>query len=365
MQEIMGNPALGANPASAHCYGRPAREKLEQLRAEVASRFAAEPQEVVFNSGGSEGDTHALVGAARLQGPGTVIAISAIEHEAVVEAAGWLGRLGHDVEILPVDGQGVTDVVAVEALLKDGRPAVVSVMAVNNETGVIQPVAEIARLCRGTNAIFHCDAVRAVGHGFEELQRNCDIHLLNFTGHKFGGPRGVGALVQRGVQLPQLICGGGQESGSRAGTENLAGIAGLFTALGLATPEESQRIEDLRAKLEHELVDRFPGCEIHGKRAARATHITSVSFSPKSGYKLQAALSDLGIAVGTGSACHDSGEVTVSPVLTAMGVDELLARGTLRISLGWNTIWDEIEQLLAALDGLINGPDSEGLNCEI
>lgn len=364
MHRALTDTETMANPSSDHLPGRNARAALDRLRRRVADKLFCQPEEVVFNSGGSEGDTQALVGTAQLIDRPIHLAVSAIEHEAVLETAALLAHRGHRVSTIPVTGDGVVPVEAVEALLRDDRPDLVSVMAVNNEVGTVQPVREIAALCRQSDVIFHSDAVRAVGHGLESIVTDPNITLLNCTAHKFGGPRGVGVLVQRRLRLPPLICGGGQEQGSRAGTENLAGIAGLASALELATAEEAAGIEELRRWLENELVSRVPACEIHGKRAERATHITSVSFKPLSGYKLQAALDELGIAVGTGSACHDDGGVSISPVLEAMGVEEYLARGTLRISLGWSTTREELEQFLAHFIELLDQSD-DSLNCPI
>jgi len=364
MHRALTDAETMANPSSSHLPGRNARAALDRLRQRVADRLLCQAEEVVFNSGGSEGDTHALVGTAQHFERPIHLAVSAIEHEAALEAAGLLAHRGNRVSTIPVTGDGVVPVEAVETLLRDDRPDLVSVMAVNNEVGTVQPVREIAALCRQSDVVFHSDAVRAVGHGLESIVTDPNITLLNCTAHKFGGPRGVGALVQRRLRLPQLICGGGQEQGSRAGTENLASIAGLASALELASAEEAAGIEELRRWLESELVSQVPSCEIHGKRATRATHITSVSFKPLSGYKLQAALDSLGIAVGTGSACHDDGGVSISPVLAAMGIEEYLARGTLRLSLGWSTTREELEQFLEHFIELLDQSD-DSLNCPI
>jgi cysteine desulfurase len=366
MLPYLTEPALLANPSSNHVPGRAAALALAQLRAQVAAHFQCAPGEVVFNSGGSEGDTQALLGTAWRLGRPLTLAISTIEHEAVLVAAQRLEAQGHSVVRLPVTRDGVVDLNEAEHVIREQRPDLVSVMAVNNEVGTVQPVLELAALCERHGCVMHCDAVRAVGHGLGRLLTDPRVHLLNFTAHKFGGPRGVGALIMRGARLPQLICGGGQEHGVRAGTENLAGIAGLAKALELADAVEAERVEQLRRELEQELVSRFPGCEIHGKRAPRATYITSVSFMPRSGYKLQAALDARGFAVGTGSACHDEAEgfVTISPVLRAMGVEELLARGTLRLSLGWNTTRAELVSFLDGLEELVAGDDG-ALNCVV
>jgi cysteine desulfurase len=284
------------------------------------------------------------------------LAISVIEHEAVQMAAVRLEQGGHQVTRLPVDHSGVVDLPAMQNLCASQPPNLVSVMAVNNETGVIQPVANIAQVAKQHGALMHCDAVRAVGHGFEELLSNPDIDLLNCTAHKFGGPRGVGVLIQRGIKLPQLICGGGQEGGSRAGTENLAGIAGLVAALTDATAQEAAGIEQLREEFEAELLLRFPTAQIHGKLAPRGTHITSVGFPGLSAKKLQAKLDDQGLCVGTGSACHDDGQESLSPVLCAMHTPLDLIRGTLRISLGWNSSRQDWVTLLDILEELVHGP---------
>ena len=364
MQPLLTDPATMGNPSSAHFAGRTPAALIQGFRERVAAKFHCKPEEVVFNSGGSEGDTHALLGTALYYDRPVHVAISAIEHEAVQESAKLLRQLGHHISVIPVSGDGEVPVEAVERLIREDRPDLISVMAVNNETGVVQPVRAIAALCFQEHIVFHTDAVRAAGHGLDDILTDPNINLVNATAHKFGGPRGSGVLVQRRLRLPQLIRGGGQEQGSRAGTENLAAMAGFVAALELATREESDRVEELRRKLEYELVTQVPGCEIHGKRATRATHITSVSFKPRSGPRLQEELDRLGIAVGTGSACHDDGDVSISPVLSAMGVEEYLARGTLRISLGWNSTENEINIFMEKLVDLLESTD-DSLNCTI
>jgi cysteine desulfurase len=277
------------------------------------------------------------------------IAISAFEHEAVETAARRLVQLGHRISVIPVSPQGTVEPEAVAALLAGDRPDIVSVMAVNNEVGTLQPVREIGALCRAREVLFHSDAVRAIGHGLPEIEQCADIALLNGTAHKFGGPRGVGVLIQRGVRLPQLVTGGGQEGGARAGTENLAGIAGGVAALELATPAAAAPLETLRAELEAGLCQRFPQCVIHGADAPRATHVTSAAFPGVYNRELQAALDARGLCVGTGKACHDAHAADNSGVLGAMRVPFELQRGTLRISLGWTTQAADIALLLDAL----------------
>jgi cysteine desulfurase len=360
MQDCLTDPALMANPSSAHALGRAAKARLADCRARVAARFGCAPEDVVFNSGGSEGDTHALLGAARLHGTPCHLAISAFEHEAVEVAACSLVSPACRLSVIPVTGDGVVPLEAVEELLRDDPPDIISIMAVNNEVGTLQPVVEAAALCRAREVIFHTDAVRAVGHGLPEVERCPDIALLSGAAHKFGGPRGVGVLIQRGLRLPQLICGGGQEHGCRAGTENLAGIAGLTAALVLATPQEAAHLEGLRGELENHLRERFAQCVIHGAGAPRATHVTSVAFPGVYNRELQAQLDARGICVGTGKACHDAHSADNSGVLGAMRVPFELQRGTLRLSLGWSTTGAEIAALLDALGELVPAQAAAG-----
>ncbi len=374
MQPFLSEPRWMANPMSAHGDGRACREALEGLRDRAAMRFACRPEAVVFNSGGSEGDTHALFGAARMlmhkRGPRMLrIGISALEHEAVRAAAMLLVDEMHELVVLPVTSDGVLPPEVVEQALREERFDIISVMSVNNEVGTVQPVGEIARLCSAAGCIFHTDAVRAVGHGLPEIESDQAIPLLNCTGHKFGGPRGAGILIQRGpwaglapehqhAALAQHVCGGHQEQGARAGTENLASIAGLITALELATAEEAAHIEDLRAQLEARLLARWPAARINGAAARRATHITSISFPPelageRSGPQLASELDARGIAVGAGAACQSQSGSAGSHTLRAMGVPVEFANATLRISLGWNTLASDTDELLKALEEIV------------
>jgi cysteine desulfurase len=359
MRAYFEDAQLMANPSSSHSTGRLARSVYEKLRERVSAHFACRPEEVIFNSGGSEGDTHALVGTVRaLLATGNRrprIAVSAVEHEAVVQAARFCRELGAEIQELPCDGNGLVSIDALHMTLRRFSPQLVSVMAVNNETGAVQPVAQVADLCREFGATYHCDAVRAVGHGVGWIQRDARISLLTATAHKFGGPRGVGVLVQRRddpafrVTMAPLICGGSQEHGLRAGTEDLAGACGFVEALDLATDEEAAGIDKLREALEQRLRERWPECVIHGEHAPRATGITSVALPGADGPSLQRALDERGICVGVGSACHgDSGGVS-SPTLRAMGVKPEVAASTLRISLGWNTTEGEVERVVEVL----------------
>lgn len=367
MLPLLTQHELMGNPSSAHEYGRNARAALELARSSVAAQFAADPGDVIFNSGGSEGDTHAVFGAmrlmSRLRARPLTIAISAFEHEAVRVAAELCGELGHRVHVMQCDGQGVVPLEEVDLALKD-RADIVSLMSVNNEIGTVQPVGEAALLCSRAGALFHTDGVRAAGHGLRVICKAEHIPLINATGHKFGGPRGIGFLIARRAQIdatlgqdcgpfPQLVCGVKQEHYSRAGTENVAGAVGLATALELCRDDEAGRLERLRAALEGALRERFPACVIHGEGALRATHITSVAFPGANGPELAGALEAAGVLVGAGSACHSSGGSVGSQTLRAMGVAPQVAGGTLRISLGWNTEEADTDMLRAALESVL------------
>lgn len=360
MRRYLEDVELMANPSSSHSAGRLARSAYEQLRGRVAAHFNCEAADVIFNSGGSEGDTHALVGTVRsLLASGNRrprIAIGAIEHEAVVQAARFCKELGTEVTEIACDGNGLISVDALHMTLRRFSPQLVSVMAVNNEIGSVQPVAQIAELCMEFGAGYHCDAVRAVGHGLGWIQRDPRITLLTATAHKFGGPRGVGVMVVRdgGAVLTRggpapLVCGGSQEQDLRAGTESLVGAAGFAEALDLAEDTEAKRIDALREDFEKRLRERWPNVVIHGDGAPRATGITSFALPEVDGAALQHELDERGICVGVGSACHGDQGGVASPTLRAMGVKPEVAAATLRVSFGWNTTEDEVEKLIATL----------------
>lgn len=352
MHEIHSDPLIMANPSSAHAAGREARLILDDCRARVAGRFNCDPQSVIFNSGGTEGDNHALLGMLAGAPEGKHLLISATEHEAVWEMAHALEARGTRLSIAPVDGNGETELDFIEDLIRRDRPDAISVMAVNNETGVVQPVRELAGICREHEIPFHSDCVRVVGHGLEEVITDENLRLLNGTAHKFGGPRGCGVLIDRDRVLPPYSYGGGHEHGLRSGTENLAGIAGLTVALEKADREHAVKVETLRKYMETQLQRRWPESIIHGIGAIRATHITSIAFPANPAARIQPALSERGIYVGTGSACHEGGSKG-SRVLRAMGVPLELDKATLRISLGWNSRLVEIDEMLNVLERCI------------
>ncbi|MCW5730712.1 MAG: cysteine desulfurase [Alphaproteobacteria bacterium] len=328
----------GGNASSVHAGGRRARRMIEEARERVAMLLGARPDEVVFTSGGTEANHLALLGA----GADRVL-VGATEHDSV--------RLARaDAQALPVDGSGQIALEKLDAALTEsaGR-ALVSVMLANNETGVIQPVAEVARVARRHGALVHCDAVQAIGKIAVDL-RALDVDFLSLSGHKLGGPQGVGALLVRdGRMLEPLLRGGGQEFGRRAGTENLPGIAGMAAALAAALRDLAamDTLARLRDGMEARLAALCPELRVWGRGAPRLAN-TSCLAMPGTLAETQVMALDLaGIEVSAGAACS-SGKVRPSHVLRAMGAGEREAREAIRVSLGWASAEDDVERFVAA-----------------
>ncbi|MCB1529673.1 MAG: cysteine desulfurase [Rhodospirillales bacterium] len=326
------------NTSSVHHFGRRARAHTEQAREAVANLTGVRPQQVAFNSGATEANNTVL--SAFRESP---VLISAIEHPSVFKNA-------PQARMIPVTKDGVVDLEAFEKILKEGKPpALVSVMLVNSETGVVQPVKEIAALVRETGALVHTDAVQAAGRialDFEDL----GVDFMSLSAHKMGGPQGVGCLVIReGADLPSFMCGGGHEQGRRAGTLNTAGIAGFGLAAKLAQQNLGtwEKIEKLRDHLEKELQKTAPEAVIYGQNVPRVGNTSNIGLPGVPAQTQLMALDLEGIAVSSGSACS-SGAFKPSHVLTAMGADEDAAKSALRISLGWATTADEIERFIEA-----------------
>jgi cysteine desulfurase len=322
--------ALGGNASSVHAAGRAARRAVENAREAVAALVGAEPERVVFTGGGTEANNLALKGAGRER-----VLVSAIEHDSVLAAA-------PDAERIPVRRSGVVDLDAlVRMLAGDGRPALVSVMLANNETGILQPVQDAARIAHAHGALFHCDAVQAAG---KISVKDLGADLVTLSAHKLGGPQGVGALVlAHDIELRPLVAGGRQEGGFRAGTENVAGIVGFGVAAGLAMPE----LASLRDRLEAEALRRAPEAVLLGAGEARLPNTSCIAL-PGIKAETQVIALDLdGVMVSAGSACS-SGKVRASHVLEAMGAGPELAGSAIRVSLGWSSTQDDVECFLAA-----------------
>ena len=342
--------ASPTNPSSVHATGRAARARLDAARARVARVLGCEPREVVFTASGTEADALAVKGAwqARPDTRRKRVVTSSIEHPAVLFAARQLKALGAELtEVAP----GPNGQVPTEALLPLLGPdvALCSLMWANNETGVVQPVAEVARACRAAGILFHTDAVQAAGK-LEVSLRHVDADLLSLSGHKFGGPPGVGVLVvRRGVKL-EALSPGHQEAGRRGGTPSVAFAEAFALALEMAHQglgETGARTEALRNKLEHAVRERVSGVSVNGT-AARVPNTTNLRFEGIDAETLLIALDLDGICVSTGAACA-SGTLQASHVLTAMGLSAKQARSSIRVSVGPGTTADEVDVAVQAL----------------
>jgi cysteine desulfurase len=331
------------NPSSLHWFGQRTRAAVEDARAQVAALVGASPAEIVFTAGGSESDNMALRGAlGRAKPPRVGIVCSAVEHHAVLNTAKAMREEGRPGGIARVDAGGTVDVEDLGRKV-DGTTALVSVMLANNETGVLQPVAEAARLARERGALVHCDAVQAAGKVPIDV-RGLDVDLLTLSAHKLYGPKGVGCLyVRRGTPMVPLVRGGGQERNRRAGTENVAGVVGFGAAAALARERlaaEAARVGTLRDRLEERLLA-IPGARRNGD-GPRLPNTLNVSFEGCDAEQLLVALDLEGIAVSTGAACA-AGGVEPSHVLRAMGLSPERVQSSLRLSLGRSTAEGDVD----------------------
>lgn len=326
------------NPSSIHSFGRRARKHIETARQQIADSLDVSSGQVFFNSGATEGNNTILKGFS-----GQRILMSAIEHSSAIDCT--VSR-----NLVPVTVDGVVDLNAFEQMAHDIRPALVSIMLVNNETGVIQPIAETSRIAKSVGALVHCDAVQAYGR-IPFTREELGVDFLTLSSHKIGGPQGVGAIITSpGITLPKLLEGGGQERRSRAGTENTAGITGF----GAAAAEASSKISDFqklrlfRDKIEEEIL-KSPSVKIYGQNGPRVANTTFCTINGVSGDTLLMAFDIEGIAISSGSACS-SGTVKPSHVLRAigdaMGINTGHSLASLRISLGHTTTEKDIEHFI-------------------
>jgi len=352
-------PLLGSsyNPSSVHAEGRSARAALDAARASVANILGVTPREIVFTGGGSEADVLAIVGTARaLRERGRHVVTSAIEHHAVLHAVDVLEAEGWSVTRLPVDVDGLVDPADFAAALTP-QTTLASIMLANNETGTIEPIAELAAIARAHGVRFHTDAVQA-GAWLRLDAPALGVDLLSLSAHKFNGPKGVGVLVVRtGTAVEPIVVGGGQEHGLRAGIENLAGIVGLATALTLAAAEREvagARVAALRDRLEAGIRAAIPDVIVAGANAPRLPNVLAVAFADAPSDALLIRLDLEGIAASAGSACA-AGSLEPSHVVAALGLPERFRLGFLRFSLGRQTTAEEIDAVLARLPGVLVG----------
>jgi cysteine desulfurase len=343
-----------ANASSAHHAGRRARAVLDEAREAIATTLGARTSEVVFTSGGTESDNLAVCGVALAAGRGHVIT-SAIEHPAVLETTRWLQANGFEITYAGVDNSGVVDPGSVRDAIRDDT-VLISVMWVNNETGVIQPVEEIGAIALERGVPFHSDAVQAYGRLSIDLA-SLPVDLLSISGHKFGAPKGVGALVvRRGVELTPTSRGGGQERGRRSGTYNVPGAAAMAEAARLVRAEmggELPRLCGLRDRLEVGLLESVKGTSVNGATAPRVANTSNIRFDGADGEAVLIALDRHGIAASSASACAAS-HAEPSYVLTAMGLQRREAEHSMRFSLGRETSEQDVEKLLEVLPSVID-----------
>lgn len=335
MQPFFG--ARFGNPSSVHRWGREARAALDEARERLARCLGASADEVVFTSCGTEADNLALLGVWRARrGSGrTAVVTTPIEHKAVLEAVHQAKKEGGEERFLAMTTDGLVDDASFDALVDD-KVAICSVMWVNNEIGVLQPVPALAARAKAKGVVFHTDAVQAFGKVLVDA-RTTAFDVLSLSGHKIGAPKGIGALyVRRGTPIEPLMFGGTQDRGRRPGTENVAMAVGLARAAEIAVAEREHEwttLAALRDRLEAALLQRIPDAVIHGRGAPRAPHITSISVPGTDSESLLMALDLRGIACSAGSACQ-SGSISPSHVLAAIGVPADLATSAIRMSLG-------------------------------
>jgi cysteine desulfurase len=347
-------PVYG-NASSLHGFGREAKDGLERAREQVAKVLGAKPDEVCFTGGGTEADNLAVKGMAWAnRDRGDHLITSQVEHHAVFNTCEYLEKQGFKVTYLPVDSEGRVDPGDVEkAITKE--TLLVSIMQANNETGTVQPIAEIGRIARKRGVYFHTDAVQA----FTKLPTRVDelgVDLLSLSGHKIYGPKGVGCLyIRKGTKLDPLVHGGHHERSHRAGTENVPGIVGLGKAAELGAGEmneEAKKLATLRDRLQEGILARIPEVRVNARNARRLPGTLSVCFKYVEGESILLGLDLKGIAASSGSACS-SGAIEPSHVLTAMGVPPEEARGSVRFSLGRQNTEQEVDRVVGELVAIL------------
>ena len=339
------------NPSSIHRASKNPRAAVREARETIAKTLNADPSEIFFTSGGTESDNWALkAGAEMNSGKGKHIIISSIEHHAIIETADWLVKQGFEVTKVPVDECGI---VKMDVLGQSIRPdtILISVMTANNEIGTIQPIADIGKLAHEHGILFHTDAVQAYCHIPIDVKA-MNIDMLSVSGHKFGGPKGIGFLyVKKGIRLPPFMHGGEQENGRRAGTTNVPGIVGVAKAVELAH-QDLQANMDRMIKIRDHYIERvekeIPYCRLNGHRTKRLPGNANFSFSFVEGESLLMNLGAQGVCISTGSACA-SGSLDPSHVLLAIGVPHEVAHGSIRVSMSETTTMEQIDYAVDAL----------------
>ena len=346
---------LYGNPSSMHTFGGQMGRRIRQAREQVAALLGCDPSEIIFTSGGTESDNAAIKGTLAAAPNKRTIITTRVEHPAVLTVCRDLENHGYNVVELGVDRQGRLDLTELEDRLDDDT-ALVTIMYANNETGVILPVERIADLVASKGAVFHTDAVQAVGKIPLNLSKS-SIDLLSLSGHKLHGPKGIGVLyVRKGTRLSPYMLGGHQEAGRRAGTENVPGIVGLGKACELAADnleEENSRVKFLRDKLEAAILEKCPDCRLNGNPDHRLPNTCNISFEYIEGEAILLMLDKYGICASSGSACT-SGSLEPSHVLRAMGVPFTAAHGSIRFSLSRYNTEEEVDYTIKKLPPIIS-----------
>lgn len=344
------------NPSSFYGISRETKMAVDNARAQVAKAINCEPNEVYFTGGGSEADNWAIKGIATAHmKKGNHIITTKIEHHAVLHTCEFLEKFGFEVTYLDVNEEGFIDLKQLESAITD-KTILVSIMFANNEIGTIQPIKEIGAICREKKVLFHTDAVQAIGSVPVDV-KEMNIDLLSLAGHKLYGPKGIGALyIRKGVRIDNLIHGGGQERGRRAGTENIPGVVGLGKAIEIATEnieENRARLTVLRDKLIDGILERIPYARLNGPRGdKRLPGNSNISFEFIEGESILLSLDFEGICASSGSACT-SGSLDPSHVLLAIGLPHEKAHGSLRTTLGAASTEEDVEKLLNELPPII------------
>ena len=348
---------LYGNPSSMHAFGGGVAKHLAGARERVAAFLNCSPEEIIFTSCATESDNTAIRGTAEWHGKDIKIITTAVEHPAVLQPARRLKAQGFEEVELPVDGVGQIDLERLRAELKGTKNALVSVMWANNETGTVFPIREIAEIAKEAGATMHTDAVQVAGKVLIDV-RKVPVDMLSISGHKFHAPKGIGLLyVRKGTKFKPFMLGGHQESGRRAGTENVPYIVGLAKACDLASANmeaESKTVGAMRDRLEAGILASCPNVRVNGDRAHRLPNTLNVSFEYIEGEAIAYRLSDLGICISTGSACA-SGSLDPSHVIRAMGVPFIAVHGSVRFSLSRYNTMDEVDYVLKKLPPVIKG----------
>ena len=342
------------NASQPYAFARPAKKALKEARASIAACINANPDEIFFTSGGTESDNWALKGMMYEHQDARELITSQIEHHAILHSAAAIEKMGYQVKYLPVDEACTVQPVFLENAIKNTKTKLVSVMFANNEVGTLQPIKHLAKVAHEHQAVFHTDAVQAVGHVPIDV-KELEVDMLSSSAHKFNGPKGVGFLfIRKGVEINSFVDGGGQEYGRRAGTENVASIVGMAEALANNCKKMNAHRKHL-LYLEDVLLNGLRQLNLDFRRNGSLNHVpgnVSLSFRDSDGEMLLHRLDLKGICVSTGSACN-SKETEVSHVLKAMRVPDEYAKGTIRISLGKDNTEEEVKTIIKALQGIL------------